>query len=263
MRRRTLLGTAAAAAATLGAAPTAAQDDAVDMLLVLAVDVSRSIDEDEARLQREGYRNAFTDPRVVEAVRGGMVGAIGLAYVEWAGIEHQRLVLPWTRIASQADAEDWAAALGRAPRASLSWTSVSGGIEFSRQVLAEAPWQAMRRVIDVSGDGVNNSGPPAEEARDWAVAEGITINGLPILNDRPGFGFLPRVPLDEYYRESVVGGPGAIVIVVEEFESFGAAVRRKLIWEISDLPPPRRTARRRAGGGAGSRPEADPEDDGQ
>ena len=129
MRRRVLLGTVAAVAAVLGPRPTGAQDDAVD--------VSRSIDEDEARLQREGYRNAIAHPRVVEAVRGGVVGAIGLAYVEWAGIEHQRLVIPWTRIASQADADDWAAALGRAPRQSLSWTSVSGGIEFSRQVLAE------------------------------------------------------------------------------------------------------------------------------
>jgi hypothetical protein len=192
------------------------------------------------------------------------VGAIGLAYVEWAGIEYQRLVLPWTRIASQADADDWAAALGSAPRVSLSWTSVSGGIEFSRRVLAEAPWDAARRVIDVSGDGVNNGGPPAEEARDRAVAEGITINGLPILNDRPAFSLRPSPPLDEYYRDSVVGGPGAFVIVVEEFESFGAAVRRKLVREISDLPPPpRRTARRAGGGAASRRQEADPEDDGQ
>ncbi len=263
MRRRVLLGTAAAVAAVLGPRPTGAQDDAVDVLLVLAVDVSRSIDEDEARLQREGYRNAIAHPRVVEAVRGGMVGAIGLAYVEWAGIEHQRLVIPWTRIASQADADDWAAALGRAPRQSLSWTSVSGGIDFSRQVLGEAPWPAARRVIDVSGDGVNNSGPPAEEARDRAAAEGITVNGLPILNDRPGFALRPAVPLDEYYRENVVGGPGAFVIAVEEFESFGVAVRRKLVREISDLPPPRRTARRAGGGAASRRPEADPEDDGQ
>jgi hypothetical protein len=180
-----------AAAVVLGPRPTGAQDDAVDVLLVLAVDVSRSIDEDEARLQREGYRNAIAHPRMVEAVRGGVVGAIGLAYVEWAGIEHQRLVIPWTRIASQADADDWAAALGRAPRQSLSWTSVSGGIEFSRLVLAEAPWQAARRVIDVSGDGVNNSGPSVEETRDHAVAEGITTNGLPIVNDRPTFGRLP------------------------------------------------------------------------
>jgi Protein of unknown function (DUF1194) len=124
----------------------------------------------------------------------------------------------------------------------------------------------MRRVIDISGDGVNNSGPPAEQARDRAVAEGITINGLPILNDRPTFGISPNVPLDEYYRENVIGGPGAFVIAVEEFESFGLAVRRKLIREISDLPPARRSAARtaapnptRAVEGATSRPEADGE----
>ena len=247
MRRRTLLGaTAAIAAAALGPRPAGAQPDpdaeAVDVLLVLAVDVSRSMDEDEARLQREGYRKAIAHPRVMEAVRGGMNGAIGLAYVEWSGAEQQRLVVPWTRIASQADADAWAAALGRAPRTSLRQTSISGGLDFSRRVLAEAPWQSARRVIDVSGDGVNNSGPPAEEARDRAVAEGITVNGLAIVNEHPTYGLLPRVPLDEYYRESVVGGPGAFVIAIEEFESFGVAVRRKLIWEISELPPPRRTA---------------------
>ncbi len=118
---------------------------------------------------------------------------------------------------------------------------MSGGIEFSRRTLAEAPWEATRRVIDVSGDGVNNSGPPVEEARDRAVAEGI-INGLPILNDHPTFGRMPPVPLDEYYRESVIGGPESFVIAVEEFDSFGVAVRRKLIREIAELPMPRRTA---------------------
>ena len=270
MRRRTFLGTAAVAATTaLGPRPVGAQADpdaAVDVLLVLAVDVSRSIDADEARLQRQGYRNAITDPRVLEAVRGGMLGAIGLAYVEWSGAEQQRLVLPWTRIASLAEAEAWAGALDRAPRTSLGQTSISGGIDFSRQVLGEAPWQAARRVIDVSGDGVNNSGPAAEEARDRAVAEGITVNGLAIVNDRPTFGRVPPVPLDEYYRESVIGGPGAFLLAVEEFESFGIAVRRKLIREISDMPPARRTAAQaaapdpaRAGGGAASHPDADGE----
>jgi Protein of unknown function (DUF1194) len=271
MRRRTLLTTMIGTAATFDSRPMKAQTepDTMDVLLVLAVDVSRSIDDDEARLQRQGYRNAIADPRVVEAIRGGMLGAIGLAYVEWAGIEYQRLVIPWTRIASQADAEDWATALDRAPRQSLSWTSVSGGIDFSRRVLGEAPWQATRRVIDVSGDGENNSGPPVEQARDRAVTEGITINGLPILNDRPGFGVPSAVPLDEYYRQNVVGGPGAFVIAVEEFESFGLAVRRKLIREISDIPPvPRMAARAsapkptEAGEGAASRPEADLATDG-
>jgi hypothetical protein len=237
MQRRTLLGVGTAAAAMAGPRGRArAQDGPVDVLLVMAVDVSRSIDEDEARLQREGYRSAVSDPRIVEAIRGGMAGAVGLAYVEWAGAEYQRLVLPWSRIASQADADAWAERLAAAPRASLSWTSVSGGIEYSRKTLAEAPWEGTRRVIDVSGDGVNNSGGPVEEARDRAVAEGITIDGLPILNDRPTFGRLPPTPLDEYFRDSVIGGPGAFVIAAEDFESFGVAVRRKLIREIAGRP---------------------------
>lgn len=229
MRRRALLASGAA----LAAAPARAGPEPVDVLLVLAVDVSRSIDEDEARLQREGYRSAVSDPRVVEVIRRGMIGAIGIAYVEWAGVEYQRLVIPWTRIASQADADAWAEALAQAPRASLSWTSISGGIDFSRQVLREAPFEGTRKVIDVSGDGVNNSGRPAELARDEAVAEGITINGLPIVNDRPTFGRMPPIPLDQYFERNVIGGPGAFMIVAEDFESFGTAVRRKLLREIA------------------------------
>ena len=230
MRRRSLL--AAASAAAMPSLPARA-DQPVDVLLVLAVDVSRSIDEDEARLQREGYRSAVSDARVVEAIRGGTLGAIGIAYVEWAGFEYQRLVLPWTRIATQAEANAWAGQLAQAPRQSLSWTSISGGIDFSRRVMAEAPYEATRKVIDVSGDGVNNSGGPVELARDRAVADGIIINGLPIVNDRPTFGRMPPVPLDEYYRDNVIGGPGAFMIVAEDFESFGNAVRRKLIREIA------------------------------
>ncbi|WP_207539745.1 DUF1194 domain-containing protein [Sabulicella rubraurantiaca] len=229
MRRRSLL--AGLPAAVLPFAARA--NDPVDVALVLAVDVSRSIDEDEARLQREGYRAAVSDPRVVEAIGRGMIGAIGLAYVEWAGFEYQRLVLPWTRIADAHDADAWSQALAEAPRASLSWTSISGAIDFSRRVLEEAPFEATRRVIDVSGDGVNNSGRPSSMARDEAVAQGITINGLPIVNDRPSFGRMPPIPLDQYYAENVIGGPGAFMIVAEDFESFGTAVRRKLIREIA------------------------------
>ncbi len=233
MRRRSLLAAAGAAAALRPSG--AGANEPVDIALVLAVDVSRSVDEDEARLQREGYRSAMVDPRLMEAIRGGMMGGIALAYVEWAGLEYQRLVLPWTRIGNQMQAEIWASALAEAPRASLSWTSVSGAIDFSRRVLADCPFEATRRVIDVSGDGVNNSGPPAEEARDRAVAEGITINGLPILNDRPTFGRRPPIPLDIYFRESVIGGPGAFMIAAEDFTDFGQAVRRKLIREIAGL----------------------------
>ncbi len=228
MRRRSLLASLAATPALAQSAP-----EPVDVLLVLAVDVSRSIDEDEARLQREGYRNAVSDPRVVEVVRRGMIGAIGLAYVEWAGFEYQRLVLPWTRIGTQAQADAWASALSEAPRASLSWTSISGAIDFSRRTLAEAPFEGTRRVIDVSADGVNNSGRPAEVARDEAVAQGIVINGLPIINDRPTFGRVPQIPLDQYFQQNVIGGAGAFMIVAEDFDAFGTAVRRKLIREIA------------------------------
>jgi hypothetical protein len=236
MRRRSLL--AAGAAALTLPRRARAEGEPVDVLLVLAVDVSRSVDDDEARLQREGYRAAVSDPQVIEAIRGGMIGAIGLAYVEWAGAEYQRLVLPWMRIGGVAEARAWSEKLAEAPRASLSWTSISGGLDFSRTVLAQAPFEATRRVIDVSGDGVNNSGGPVELARDRLVAEGVTINGLPIVNDRPTFGRMPPIPLDEYYRDSVIGGAGAFVIVAEDFQSFGNAVKRKLIREIAALDGP-------------------------
>jgi len=143
----------------------------VDLQLVIAVDVSRSIDEEEARRQREGYRAAMSDPRVVAAMTGGMLGAVAVAYVEWAGFTYQQLVLPWTRIGSGADAAAWSERLARSPRQSVSWTSISGALMFSRRVLAECPWEGTRRVIDVSGDGVNNNGPPAEGERDRLVAE--------------------------------------------------------------------------------------------
>lgn len=234
MHRRSLLTTGAALAVPAAATPRPVRAaEPVDVLLVLAVDVSRSIDEEEARLQREGYREALGDPRVVEAISRGMIGAIAVAYVEWAGIEYQRLVLPWTRIGSQAEADRWVDALAEAPRASISWTSISGAIDFSRRVLAEAPYEGTRRVIDVSGDGVNNSGRPSEMARDEAVAEGIVINGLPIVNDRPTFGRMPPMPLDQYFAQNVIGGPGAFMIVAEDFTVFAQAVRRKLIREIA------------------------------
>lgn len=232
MRRRELLSAAAAGLAIPAKADLA---EPVDMLLVLAVDVSRSIDEDEARLQREGYRAGVSDGRVVEAITRGMLGAIAIAYVEWAGSEHQRLVLPWQRIGGQADANRWAETLAEAPRASLSWTSISGGIDFSRWVLTEAPFEATRRVIDISGDGVNNSGRRVERARDEAVADGIIINGLPIINDRPTFGRAPPMPLDQYFQQSVIGGLGSFMVVAEDFDAFGTAVRRKLIREIAGL----------------------------
>ena len=229
MNRRSLLASAGA----LALSRRAGAAEAVDLGLVLAVDVSRSIDEEEARLQREGYQAAMADPRVVAAIAGGAVGAIAVAYVEWAGYTYQRLVLPWTRIAAAEDARAWSARLGQAARESMSWTSISGALTFGRRVLAACPFEAARRVMDVSGDGANNSGPPPDIERDRLVAEGVVINGLPIVNDRPNFGVAPGPELESYYREFVIGGPGAFLIVAEDFASFGDAVRRKLVQEIA------------------------------
>jgi hypothetical protein len=230
MSRRAALG---AASLPLIAPRRAAAREPVDLLLVLAVDVSRSIDDDEAKLQRQGYIEGLTDARVLAAIRGGLVGSIAVAYVEWAGWEYQRLVIPWTRIARLADAQRFTDAIAEAPRMAMSWTSVSGAIAFSLAQLETAPFEGTRMVIDVSGDGVNNSGPPAELLRDRAVEQGVVINGLPIMNDRPTFGRLPPMPLDQYFRENVIGGPGAFMIAAEDFHSFGQAVLRKLVREIA------------------------------
>ena len=213
--------------------PARAQNAAVDLQLVMAVDVSRSIDEEEARLQREGYQTAMTDPRVLAAISGGMLGAIAVAYVEWAGYGHQQLVMAWTRIGNPADAAAWSNRLAQSPRRSVSWTSISGALAFSRQVLADCPFEGTRRVIDVSGDGVNNNGPSPEHERDRLLDEGVTINGLPIVNDRPNFGVTPGLDLETHYRTSVIGGPGAFLIVATDFTAFGDAIRRKLVQEIA------------------------------
>ena len=241
MRRRAVLaaGSAACFERLLSPRHAAAQQQAADLLLVLAVDVSRSIDQEEARLQREGYRTAMADPAVVAAIQGGPVAAIAVAYVEWANHGYQELVLPWIRIAGAEDARAWAGALEQAPRRSVSWTSISGALAFSGQVLARCPFEGTRRVIDVSGDGVNNNGPPPQGERDKLVADGVTINGLPIVNDRPNFGMVGNAGLEQYYRDAVIGGPGAFTIVADDFQSFGAAIRRKLIQEIAARPASR------------------------
>ena len=240
MRRRSILAAAATAAVLAGGLRPARAEDSVDVLLVLAVDVSRSVDEEQARLQREGYYEAMTDPEVIEAIRGGMLGALGVTYMEWSGADWQRVIAPWTRIASLPEAQAWVETLQRSPPRAIGWTSVSGAIDVSRRLLAEAPWYGMRRVVDISGDGVNNSGRPSHEARDDAVAEGIIINGLPILEERPFHG---GIPLDEYYRRNVVGGPGSFVVPADDFRSFAKAVRRKLVLEIAGIPVPGGVAR--------------------
>ncbi len=245
MRRRALL-TAAFGAATFGqclaaraeSGGEAAGQPEVDVLLVLAVDVSRSIDEDEARLQRQGYAEALRHPIVHKAIAGGPLGCIGLAYLEWSGTDHQRLLAPWTRLAGAEDAYALADRIEAAPLTLGTWTSISAAIRYSRGLLAAAPFTTARKVIDISGDGPNNSGAPAEGERDLAVSEGIAINGLPILKDssRNSYAAAGPVPLDHYYRDSVTGGFDAFVLPAEDFTTFAQAVRRKLVLEIAGLP---------------------------
>lgn len=208
----------------------------VDLELILAVDVSRSIDADEARLQREGYVQALTDPRVIQAIQSGVHGRIALCYVEWAGVGLQFTLIDWTLIKDHASANAFASKLSEMPIQSHSRTSISGAIDYSVKLFGRNGYEGERLVIDVSGDGRNNDGRPAHLARNEAVAKGIVINGLPIVNDRPTFGFPPDANLDVYYETDVIGGPGAFMVVARSFEQFGEAILSKLIREIAETP---------------------------
>jgi hypothetical protein len=224
---------AGAGALAAGAARAQPSSD-VDLLLVLAVDVSGSVTEEEAQLQRGGYCGAMVDREVLAAIAGGMAGAIAVAYVEWARYDFQDLVIPWTRIATDAEAREWAGRLQDSPLHSVYGTSLSGALAFAGRLLESSPFQSERHVIDISGDGANNNGPPAERERDGLVAAGVTINGLPIINRNPRFGRL-ELDVDQYYRDSIIGGPGAFLIVAEDFGAFADAIKRKLVQEIAAL----------------------------
>src|SRR5215813_13685936 len=198
-----------------------AQD--TDLLLVLAADVSRSIDEGEFALQRKGYAAALSDPRVLAAIRGGSNGTIAVCFVEWSGAGEQMVVADWTVIRDDEDAGGLTATILAAPRSFIGRTSISGAIDFAMERFAAATARSSRRIIDISGDGTNNSGRPVTDARDQAVAQGVTINGLAIINDKPnpGYAFHTQPPggLGEWYRQNVIGGPGAFLRVVEDFHS--------------------------------------------
>ena len=228
-----LLATFVAAAA----GPASASDLPVDIELVLAVDVSGSIDPEEAALQRRGYVEALTHPDVVKAVRGGPFGRIAVTYMEWAGEHHQRIVVAWRLIEDGGSAADFAVELQAQPQHAERWTSISAAIDLSSDLFECNGFEGLRRVIDVSGDGYNNSGRPVGAARDEAVARGITINGLPILNGRPGPGGWPgATDLDAYYEANVIGGAGAFIVPAADFDAFATAIRTKLVREIADLP---------------------------
>ncbi|MSP48847.1 MAG: DUF1194 domain-containing protein [Alphaproteobacteria bacterium] len=217
---------------------SAAAGERVDLELVLAVDISGSIDEDEARLQRQGYVAALTDPEVLKAIRSGLEGRIAIAYFEWSGPETRRLLLDWTVIEDDASAQAAAAKLAAFPIRSAMSTSISGAIEFAMPMFGRA-YEGARRVLDISGDGPNNAGTLVTVPREVALQRGITINGLPIINDRPNrTGFPQFRDLDLYYQHCVIGGPGAFLIVAEGFDTFAEAIRKKMIIEIADLPQP-------------------------
>jgi hypothetical protein len=213
----------------------AAED--VDLMLVLAVDVSRSIDAAKFQLQREGYASAVSDPRVLEAIRSGHAGKIGLTFVEWSGVGAQRVVIDWKTIADADSAKDFGDRLLEAPRSFADRTSISGAIAFAMGQLDRAPYGSARQTIDISGDGTNNAGRDVAAVRDEAVAKDITINGLVILSDNPMSWnpdhTNPPGGLAGYYRSNVIGGPSAFVMVAENFNSFGQAIVKKMIAEVA------------------------------
>jgi Protein of unknown function (DUF1194) len=222
--------------AALAAVPAAAAEK-VDLLLVLAADVSRSVDSSKFQLQRDGYAAAISDPRVLDAIRSGRTGRIAVSFVEWSGAGSQRVVIDWTSIGNAEDAKGFGDRLLEVPRSFADRTSISAAIEFSMGRLAKAPFDCERRTIDISGDGTNNAGRDVTLARDEALAQGVTINGLVILSETPLVWnpdhTNPAGGLDNYYRSHVVGGTGAFVIVAENFSSFGQAIIKKLIAEIA------------------------------
>jgi hypothetical protein len=219
-------------------------DQEVDLLLVLAVDVSRSIDQTKFMLQRDGYAAAVSNRGVLEAISSGPHQKIALNFLEWSGFGAQKLVIDWTVIDGANAARRFGDQIVEAPRSFADRTSISGGIEFASTQLERSPFKAPRHIIDVSGDGTNNAGRDVGAARDEAVAKGIIVNGLVILSDSQllfnAEHTNPPGGLEKYYRENVIGGPGAFVMVAENFDAFGKAIIKKLIAEIAAAPSPRR-----------------------
>jgi Protein of unknown function (DUF1194) len=224
--------TALAALALLAVVP--AQAAPVDLALVLAVDVSESVDGEEYELQHEGIARAFETEPLVDAIRGGKRGAIDVIVLEWSDRDKQVVTVGWTRIFDTASAREFAAKVRATQRSSSGLTAIGDALVAAEAALLLVPDEAARRVIDVSGDGMANIGPPPQQIRDRLVADGITINGLAILKSEPW--------LDGYYNDYVVGGPGGFLMEVEDFPSFIAAMQQKLLSEVTAALPMRRAA---------------------
>ncbi|HMJ43584.1 MAG TPA: DUF1194 domain-containing protein [Pseudolabrys sp.] len=229
-------------ATILALAPAAHAAEPVDLLLVLAADVSRSVDSDKFKLQREGYAAAISNQRVLEAISAGRNRRIAVLFFEWSGFGNQKVVIDWTPIDGPKAAQEFGDRLLESPRSFADRTSISGGVDFAVAQFARSPFRAERHTIDVSGDGTNNAGRDVTLSRDEALALGITINGLVILSDRP-LAWNPEHTnppggLANYYRVNVTGGPGSFVIEAKDFTSFGEAIVKKMIAEIADATMP-------------------------
>ena len=233
-------------ATSFALAPAAHAAEGVDLTLVLVTDVSRSIDDSEFKLEKDGYAAAFTSKQVIEAIQNGTIGAIAVSYVEFASSFEVRTVLDWIVIRDEASAQAFADKLVAAPRSFWGRTAISAGIDRAVQLQAESGFEAPRHVIDVCGDGTNNAGRDVTEARDDALKAGITINGLAIINDHPVSWTYAHVQppggLPNYYRENVTGGPSSFVLEVHDFHTFGEAMTRKLVTEIAAAAVPRSLA---------------------
>jgi hypothetical protein len=212
----------------------------VDVELILAVDVSYSMDMDELAIQREGYAQAIMSKEFLQALKAGPTGKIAVTYFEWAASSDQKIIIPWRVIDGPETADAVANEIMKTPIRRASRTSISGAIYFAMPLFDENPYRGLRRVIDISGDGPNNNGAPVTGARDAALEKGITINGLPIMVKEPSYSTMDIDNLDFYYEDCVIGGPGSFVVSIKDREKFKEAIRTKLLLEVAGRTPERR-----------------------
>jgi hypothetical protein len=223
------------ALAALPAGGDARAQTPVDVELVLAVDVSQSMDYGEHELQRQGYVAALSHPEVLSAIQSGMYGRVAIAYVEWGAT--QTVMTPWTLIEDAASARRLAATLAAAPIRTIHGTSISGALDYAASLFEGNDYEGFRQVIDVSGDGPNSSGAPVLPTRDAVLAKGFIVNGLPIMLRAPSYTFYSIPDLDIYYADCVIGGPGSFVLPVDDPSQLADAIRQKLVLEIAGTPP--------------------------
>jgi hypothetical protein len=211
----------------------------VDVELILAVDVSYSMDMDELAIQREGYAQAIVSKEFLQALKTGPNGKVAVTYFEWAASSDQKIIIPWRVIDGPETADAVAAEILKTPIRRASRTSISGAIYFAMPLFDENPYKGLRRVIDISGDGPNNNGAPVLGARDEALSKGIVINGLPIMVKEPSYSTMDIDNLDYYYEDCVIGGPGSFVVSIKDREKFKEAIRTKLLLEVAGKEPER------------------------